>query len=94
LETNLDGQLLKLIKLSISVLGLVLLAFLLTIPEIYLTASLFDAMNWPLFHSWGLAPGSILFIFPVYFILSLVGVVLLGRLVFTRFGLVKKKSGA
>jgi len=67
------------LKSVLLVFGSILLALLLTIAGIWATASLFDAMNWPLFHTWGLAHGSILFIFPVYFILSLLGMYLVAR---------------
>jgi len=50
--------------------------FLLMFP----LAGLFDAMNWPLFHSWGLAHGSFMIAWPM---LSLI-VYLLLRLLWRR----------
>ena len=41
-------------------IGSIVLGFFLMIP----LAMLFDAMNWPLFHSWGLAHGSFLIAWP------------------------------
>jgi hypothetical protein len=39
----------------------IVFGFLLMIP----LAMLFDAMNWPLFHSWGLAHGSFIIAWPL-----------------------------
>jgi hypothetical protein len=47
------------------------LAFALAFIAVLLTAAIFNAMDWPTFHTWGLMHGSFIFIFPFYFILAL-----------------------
>jgi hypothetical protein len=46
---------------TIGWLASIILGFFLMIP----LAMLFDAMNWPLFHSWGLAHGSFIIAWPL-----------------------------
>jgi len=48
---------------AVSIVG----GFFLMVP----LAMLFDAMNWPLFHTWGLAHGSFLIAWPVLTLASL-----------------------
>ena len=47
-------------------LASIVFGFFLMIP----LAMLFDAMNWPLFHSWGLAHGSFIIAWPLLTLLS------------------------
>jgi hypothetical protein len=49
-----------------------LMAFIITILAVMFTGTLFNTMNWPLFHTWGLIHGSIIYIFPVYFVIALI----------------------
>jgi len=53
-------------KIALGCLTSVILGFLLMIP----LAMLFDAMNWPLFHSWALAHGSFIFAWPILTVLA------------------------
>jgi hypothetical protein len=41
-------------------------------------AVLFDRMNWPVFHSWGLIHGSVLLAWPCLFLLSLITIATIG----------------
>ncbi len=50
----------------LSIVASILLGFVLMIP----LAMLFDAMKWPLFHSWGLAHGSYLFAWPLLTVIA------------------------
>ena len=47
-------------------LGSIALGFILMVP----LGMLFDAMNWPLFHTWGLAHGSFVIAWPVLAVIS------------------------
>ncbi|MBS1802195.1 MAG: hypothetical protein JST28_02450 [Acidobacteria bacterium] len=53
-------------KIALGCLTSIVLGFLLMIP----LSMLFDAMNWPLFHTWGLAHGSFILAWPMLTILS------------------------
>lgn len=57
-------------------LGSIVLGFVLMVP----LGLLFDAMNWPLFHTWGLAHGSFIIAWPM--------------LAFVSFGLLQTLIGA
>jgi hypothetical protein len=54
-------MLIKMVKITSIVLVSIVMGFFLMIP----LAMLFDFMNWPLFHSWGLAHGSFIFAWPL-----------------------------
>jgi hypothetical protein len=51
----------------------IILGFFLMIP----LSMIFDKMNWPLFHSWGLAHGSFLLAWPLLTLLSFAGIEIL-----------------
>lgn len=57
-------------------LASITVGFLLMLP----LAALFNTMNWPLFHSWGLAHGSFVIAWPVLTILSFGLIRILARL--------------
>jgi hypothetical protein len=57
-----------------------LLGFLLMAP----LGALFNAMNWPLFHTWALAHGSFLFAWPLLTLIS--------RIALSAAGLTRKKD--
>jgi hypothetical protein len=60
---------------ALRLLGSFVLGFFLMIP----LAMLFDFMNWPLFHSWGIAHGSFIFAWPALTAISFLFVRLIGR---------------
>ena len=53
-------------KIALGCLTSIVLGFLLMIP----LAMLFDARNWPLFHTWGLAHGSFILAWPMLTVFS------------------------
>jgi hypothetical protein len=58
------------VRLALQIVGSIISGFLLMIP----LGMLFDAMNWPLFHSWGLAHGSFLLAWPALTAVSFIAI--------------------
>ena len=52
------------------IIAALLLAIVLACSGLLFTAHVFDRNGWPVFHSWGLAHGSGLLLFSVYFALA------------------------
>ncbi|MGD1106720.1 MAG: hypothetical protein ABR865_06715 [Terracidiphilus sp.] len=59
-------------KTFFHVLVSIVLGFVLMIP----LGLLFDAMNWPLFHTWGLAHGSFVLAWPALAIISALAIMI------------------
>ena len=51
----------SIVLIMLTGLGSIVLGFLLMVP----LGLMFDAMNWPLFHTWGLAHGSFIIAWPI-----------------------------
>jgi hypothetical protein len=56
-----------------------LTAFFIALCAVAATGSVFDRMEWSTFHTWGILHGSIIYIFPLYFITSWLIVWLIGK---------------